>query len=200
MKKCLSLTILLVVFSFVMSFCCFANNITVVGDSYANCFRDFVGEEGYTYKNFFFGGLLVKENVQELYDALLDENDYILFSTGINDHANDTPPEEFERILVEWAEEAAKKQKVIFTHSYMDYPISNKFKFKYKVSDYDQALRNVAQKMVNFVYIDTKMFEGITHIQKDLLHYDKDFYDYLKEKLDYLVKEFDDMFKKAGWK
>lgn len=161
----------------------------VIGDSYANCFRDFEGTVKYDFDFFYQGGLNNKDNQAKFLTAILGNDlPFIFFITGVNDIANNIDPNFFKSYVDLMAKTAKEKGKVMFLMSYMDFPLSKDFDYIFKIDDYDNALKEVAKNNANVVFIDMKQYEKKEFAQGDNVHYNKVFYDALEAKIQLAIQ------------
>ncbi|MBO6134573.1 MAG: hypothetical protein J6O09_02230 [Lachnospiraceae bacterium] len=157
--------------------------ILLVGDSYAGFFTKHY-PDAFAFRAFPVSGIDKVDNEYILSEVAANNSyEYYIFSTGVNDHYRQTDVNVFETILENFAKEIALKNKYLFVHTYMSYPIEDEFTGFYKVSDYDAAVKRVADKYQNVIYIDMNEYNDSRYCISDQLHYNKEFYDALYEKI-----------------
>ena len=167
-----------------------SKKIAVVGDSYTGHFVEDEGIERFEAFIFPVGTICNEKNVEIFNKAIDADNNYILFATGVNDHALSIAPEAFETTLREHVKKIEKKGKYLFVHTYMDYP-SRQTGFKHTPNDYDRVLRGIANDSPNVFYIDMSGIDKNKYNTGDGTHYNKFFNDTLKSKLLYLTDLID---------
>lgn len=170
----------------------------IVGPSYAYDFVEFEGRVNY--KLFLFdntNGIIDEKNKKMMEKALIDgDSNYVLLSLGVNEQAKNVDLKEFKTILNDFVNDAKNKKKVVFFHTFMEYPASKTTKFKYKTSDYDDILKEVFKENENVIYIDMSMFNDKKFQNVDGLHYSKLWYDELVKKLEDNIKMCDSVLHK----
>lgn len=166
-------------------------DIVVTGDSYAGYFAIFESKKDLGIYLFANPGRTTEQNFEMLKDAVNFDSKCIVLSIGVNDHARNISPVDFERRLNELVSNARVFNKKLILHTYMNYDyVSSELvygKAYYKIDDYDKILQRVAIENNNVYYIDMHDMNYIYFMQSDRLHYDRIFYDTLYERVKQLV-------------
>lgn len=157
--------------------------IAVTGDSYAGLFVDFETGKGLRLYPYCEAGKSVYENRNLMLSAMESKYDVVLVSIGVNDQVKLTPPYLFEACIRGLFAKAIDNQKIVFFHTYVDYPLATMTYNAYGVKEYDKILRNLTSLFTNFYYIDMKDCANINYIADDNVHYKKAFYDVLFDRL-----------------
>lgn len=167
-----------------------SKKIAVVGDSYAGLFVEDEGIDKFEPYVFPVGGIKAGSNIEIFERAINADNNYILFTTGVNDQALDTDLDIFEYVLREHIKKIEEKGKRLFLHTYMDYQ-ERKNRALFKPKDYDDIFRKLAAEFENVYYIDMSGMDQKEYGRGDGMHYNTFFNDTLKAKLFYLIDILD---------
>ena len=179
--------------------------ITVTGDSYAGWFASYEAHRDYNMYVYADAGKSTEENLKVMEDAIDSESNVILISIGVNDHNKRIPLDEFKYRMSYLIETCALKNKKVLLHTYMDYilpdiagtvvstnvstatgsnlRVADNLRPQYKVTDYDDELRELGRKYKNAFYIDMSDYNYGLFLQDDKIHYNKLFYDALYERV-----------------
>ena len=155
----------------------------VVGDSYAGKMLEV--DKDYKFKYFIFPLPSITEelNVNVFNECLYDDDvKYILYTTSVNDQGRMVNPEIFKKFIHIYAERARQNDKYLFFHTYMNVPHEFIKIAKYKSTDYDNALREIADAYQNVYYIDMNNFNDDRFVLKDKTHFNSLFHETLKAK------------------
>lgn len=160
--------------------------ILVTGDSYAGYFAAYECLKNHNIIMYAEAGKSTRENYDMMKEAIEAFPDIVVISIGVNDHNKHVPPVEFKNGIEEIVSECKAKNKKVILHTYMNYD-TNAFKDQkkfFEISDYDDALKEIAQKYSNAFYIDMSDYNEDKYLQKDRIHYDKAFYDELYNRME----------------
>ena len=159
--------------------------IMVTGDSYAGYFATYESGKDYNIIIFAEAAKSTKENYEVMKTAIKAPPNIIIISIGVNDCNKHVTLEDFKNRMEELVSECKSMNKKVILHTYMDYDMDafGDSKHVFVPSDYDNILKNVAQKYNNAFYIDMSDYNNKIFLQPDLIHYNKVFYDILYDRI-----------------
>lgn len=164
-------------------------SLVVSGDSYAGYFNDYENNKDFVVKIFAAAGNTVKKNRNLMLEACRYQSNIILFSIGVNDHFQESMPYVFEGVLRDCISEAIKHNKIVFMHSYVEYPSSIALNKKFSIKTYDNIIKRLANETENVYYIDMHDCQGIEYSISDNIHYGRMFYDILYSRMMFILKD-----------
>ena len=85
--------------------------------------------------------------------------------------------------------EALKHNKIVFMHSYVEYPSSIALNKKFSIKTYDNIIKRLANETENVYYIDMHDCQGIEYSISDNIHYGRMFYDILYSRMMFILKD-----------
>ena len=165
------------------------NRIAITGDSYASyLYNKLYDEVPYSVESYFIAGRTIIENEQMMLKAMNSSCKYVFVSIGVNDHFKNTNLQLFHDTYEKIIKEGLKNKKVIFTHSFVEYPVSKNFISKYSTHDYDNIIRTISDRYEDVYYININKYADEKYFEDDNLHLNKMFYKYF---YGMILSEFD---------
>lgn len=160
-------------------------SIAVIGDSYAEYFRDFIGGNDIEYYFFPRQGLNNPENANLIVNCLnQNKHDFVLFAVGASDYLLKNDPAIIEKSLREYIKVAEENNKYIFFHTYMNFPNSKAYKQNvFPPHEYDEVFKKLADEFFNVFYIDMNNLNNEHFYFGDGTHFNDLFYLTLYSKL-----------------
>ena len=167
--------------------------IAVIGDSYAEYFKDFIGNEDIDYYFFTRPGLNNLTNSELILNCIKqNQHDFILFSVGASDYILKNDPQIIEKNLREYIEVATSLNKYLFFHTYMNFPQTKAYKKNvFPTKEYDEVFKKLADEYFNVFYIDMNNLNNENYYFGDGTHYGDLFYLTLYSKLIFLVSNIE---------
>ena len=161
------------------------DTIMVTGDSYAGFFASYESGKEHNIVIFAEAAKSTRENYEMMKTAIDAPPNIVIISIGVNDCNKHVGLEEFKNRMEELVSECKSKNKRVILHTYMDYNMDafGDPKHVFMPSDYDNILKNVAQKYKNAFYIDMSDYNSNAFLQPDLIHYNRVFYDILYDRI-----------------
>lgn len=171
------ISMLIILFSSNRKFILNRNRIAITGDSYASYLYNKLNEEiPYSVESYFIAGRTIIENEQMMLKAMNSNCKYVFVSIGVNDHFKNTNLQLFHDTYQKIIKEGIKNKKVIFTHSFVEYPVSKNFISKYSTHDYDNIIRTISDMYDDVYYININDYAQDKYFEDDNLHLNKLFY------------------------
>lgn len=170
------------------------SSVVVAGDSYAQHFCMDEQNDDIRFIAYAKAGVTVRDNKDILMKAFDSLNKIVLFSIGVNDHIKDVHPEDFRKSLREILDKGVETKKIVFIHSYMNYPIASILAKQFTPSVYDNVIRDLTNEYDNTYYIDMNDCMTPDYFMQDGIHCNKKFNDVLHERLLIyfdILKEYD---------
>ena len=165
------------------------NRIAITGDSYASyLYNKLYDEIPYSVESYFIAGRTIIENEQMMLKAMNSRCKYVFVSIGVNDHFKNTNLQLFHDTYENIIKEGLKNKKIIFTHSFVEYPVSKNFISKYSTHDYDNIVRTISDMYEDVYYININKYADEKYFEDDNLHLNKMFYKYF---YGMILSEFD---------
>ena len=161
------------------------DTILLTGDSYAGYFATFEQSKDLNILIYAQAAQSTKENYAMMKEAIDAYPQVVVISVGVNDYNKHVSPEDFKNQMEELVSECRAKNKKVILHTFMDYDIDafGDPRHVYEISDYDNALRKVAEKYNNAFYIDMSDYNSSYFLQPDRIHYNQVFYDELYRRI-----------------
>lgn len=163
--------------------------VLVTGDSYAGYFATYECLQDYNILIYADAGKTTRENYDMMKEAINTFPDVVIISIGVNDHSKHISPLEFKYRMEDLVSECKGMNKKVILHTYMNYDteaFSDAFgdaKKVFEISEYDNALKDVAKKYSNAFYIDMSDYNDEKYLMIDRIHYNKVFYDELYNRI-----------------
>ena len=165
------------------------NKIAITGDSYASYLYNKLNDDMDKYvESYFIAGRTIIENEKMMMDAMNSNCKYVFISIGVNDHFKNTNLQLFHDTYEKIIKEGLKNNKIIYTHSFVEYPVSKNFISKYSTHDYDNIIRSISNKYNDVYYINIHEYADDKYFEEDNLHLNKTFY---KKFYGVILSEFD---------
>ena len=165
------------------------NKIAITGDSYASyLYNKLYDEIPYSVESYFIAGRTIIENEQIMINAMNSKCKYVFVSIGVNDHFKNTNLQLFHDTYERIIKEGLKNNKIIFTHSFVEYPVSKNFISKYSTHDYDNIIRTISNMHDDVHYININKYAENKYFEDDNLHLNDLFYKYF---YGMILSEFD---------
>ena len=166
-----------------------SDEIIVTGDSYAGTFYDFEHDRDFSMNLYAIPNKTLSNNSLLILAALNTSGKYALLSISVNDFNAETIPFDFEKEVRKFANESMNNNKILFLHSYMNFPLAATKVKKYRVSEYDEILRKIANEYANVYYIDMSDCEDAIFCMADMIHYGKEFQDILYDRIKTIISD-----------
>lgn len=165
------------------------NDLIVTGDSYAQHFA--LDEKGKDYQIYSYANenTTIEENMQTINKAFDSFGKIILFSISVNDQIKGIHPTIFEESLRKILDKGVANNKIVFMHTYMQYPREYYYGGIFSSYDYDNVIRKLANEYSNVYYIDMSDYGDLKYTVGDQVHYSKDFNDILYNRLKAKITE-----------
>ena len=167
------------------------NSIALTGDSYASyLYNRLNGNLDCALESYFAAGQTIIENKELMLSAMKSSSKYVIISIGVNDHFKSTNLQLFHDTLDEIIKEGVKNNKIIFTHSFLEYPISKHFISMHTTHDYDNIIHAISDNYNEVTYININEYSKDKYFIDDNLHLNNEFYNKF---FGILLYEFDKM-------
>ena len=156
------------------------DKIAVTGDSYGSyLYNSLNNKMESNIESYFVAGKTIIENEKMMLKAMDSNCKYVFIAIGVNDHFKNTNLQLFHNTYEKIIKEGLKNNKIIFTHSFVEYPVSKNFISKYSTRDYDNIIRSISNMYDNVYYININEYGKDEYFEDDNLHLNKKFYDKL---------------------
>ena len=161
------------------------DTILLTGDSYAGYFATFESSKDLNILIYAQAAQSTKENYAMMKEAIDTYPSIVVISVGVNDYNKHVSPVDFRNQMEELVSECRAKKKKVILHTFMNYDVDafGDSRHVYEISDYDDALKKVAEKYENAFYIDMSDYNSSNYLLPDRIHYNKVFYDELYRRI-----------------
>ena len=171
------------------------DHMSLIGDSYSGYFNNYLLlNVNKKLPIMAIAGKTLRHNLEYYKSILENDKEIILYSTSVNDHLNQSDIIQFMGDVRDFYDLAYKNNKIVITHSYMDYIIDHTYHRDYFIRNkfYDYVLKELSKKYDNVIYVDTNDIKMSSNLMKDGIHYDQNYYAIVfRRMLDTLSKKLD---------
>ena len=166
-----------------------SNSIAVTGDSYAGFLASFESYKNHNIYVYAVAGRPIKMNYDIMMTAIDSPSNYMVVSIGVNDYVAQTNIDEFKLLLDQFVVLCEERQKKVIFHTYMDFDkamieaVMPEDYFVFKISDYDNSIKEVVNQHKNAYYINMSDYNDQVYLQEDRIHFNSIFYDELYDRI-----------------